>query len=253
MISTILIAFASLVALMVIHEFGHFILAKKFGVKVEEFAIGYPPRLFAKRVGETVYSLNLVPFGAFVRIKGEEKSIEDPRSFSTKPIWQRCLIVLGGVLSFWLLAAILLTVVAGFTAEDLPFWQAPVKGILATGELTWLIVKGLSLALVNALRGLPTGVQMMGPVGVFSLFAKASAQGVLFFCYFAAVIAIHLALINIFPIPALDGGKLLFLAIEKVRGRPIEQKVERRITGFFFTLLLGLIAWLTIRDIIRIF
>ena len=82
MLITLLIAFFSLIALMIIHEFGHFIIAKKFGVKVEEFGIGYPPRIFGKQFGDTFYSVNVVPFGAFVKIHGEEGGIDDMKSFS---------------------------------------------------------------------------------------------------------------------------------------------------------------------------
>ena len=113
MILTIIIAFISLVGLIVLHELGHFLLAKKFGVKVEEFGIGYPPRLFGKKIGETIYSLNLLPFGAFVKIYGQEERIDDSRSFSSKPFYQKALIVLGGVVVFWIVAAILLSIVMG--------------------------------------------------------------------------------------------------------------------------------------------
>ena len=76
MVLTIIIVFISLVGLIILHEFGHFVLAKKFGVKVEEFGIGFPPRLFGKKIGETIYSLNLLPFGAFVKIEGEEEQVK---------------------------------------------------------------------------------------------------------------------------------------------------------------------------------
>jgi regulator of sigma E protease len=99
-ILTLIIAFLSLIVLMIIHEFGHFIIAKKFGVKVEEFGIGYPPRIFGKKVGETVYSLNWVPLGAFVKIHGEGGGVDDYRSFSNLKIWKRVLIVIGGVAAF---------------------------------------------------------------------------------------------------------------------------------------------------------
>lgn len=85
MIFTLIIAFIGLIGLLVLHEFGHFILAKKFGVKVDEFGIGYPPRIFGKKIGETIYSINLLPFGAFVALPGETKRIDDPRSFSSQP------------------------------------------------------------------------------------------------------------------------------------------------------------------------
>ena len=101
---TIIIAFASLIGLIVLHELGHFILAKKFGVKVEEFGIGIPPRLWGKKFGETLYSINLLPIGAFVKLLGEEENVNDSRSFSKKSIWQRFLIIIGGVVSFWIIA-----------------------------------------------------------------------------------------------------------------------------------------------------
>jgi regulator of sigma E protease len=79
MFFTILTIFFCLIGLMVLHELGHFLIAKKFGVEVEEFGIGYPPRIFGKKMGGTLYSLNLLPFGAFVKITGEEEKIESRR------------------------------------------------------------------------------------------------------------------------------------------------------------------------------
>ena len=94
------IAFFSLIGLVVLHELGHFLMAKKFGVRVEEFGIGLPPRLVGKRVGETLYSLNLLPLGAFVKLTGEEGSSGDPRSFSQRSLLQRAMIVGAGIAAF---------------------------------------------------------------------------------------------------------------------------------------------------------
>ncbi len=359
MFLSIIIAFFSLVALAILHEFGHFILAKKFGVKVEEFGIGYPPRIFAKKIGETVYSLNLLPFGALVRVKGEEGNIESLESFSGKPIWQRALIVFGGVASFWFIAAIILSVVfavgvneviddevsainskvqivaiaqnspsqaaglkagdviikaqnqktknqtnidktktfQGFTKENLgqeiivtiqrgketldisitprlsppagegplgvalvrtaiknyPWWLAPIKGVEATFNITILIIKGFGQALASAFRGLPTGVELIGPVGIGSLIAQATQLGVAYFLQFIALIAIYMAIFNILPIPAVDGGKLLFLAIEKIKGKPIKQRTEQSINAVFFALIILLSVVVTIKDIAKLF
>ena len=96
MILVVLIAFFSLIALIILHELGHFFAAKKFGIKVEEFGIGYPPRLFGKKIGETVYSINLLPLGGFVRLHGEEKAASDSRSFSQRPVWQRAVVLAAG-------------------------------------------------------------------------------------------------------------------------------------------------------------
>ncbi len=355
----ILISFISLIGIVVLHEFGHFILAKKFGVRVEEFGIGFPPRLIGKKIGDTLYSLNLLPLGAFVKIYGEEGNGEGPESFSKKPIWQRGLIVFGGVLSFWIIAAILLSIVMGlgarvavddgandnlknpkvqiaaissnspaelsglragdtiknFSIFDLhfpiykvkelqeltekykgqnailtiergkevfdvslaprvnppkdegpmgvslvrtatksyPWYLAPFQGIIATANLTAAVVLGWGQALGNVFYGKPSGVQLMGPVGIFSLFTQISQLGVIYFLQFLAIISIYLAVFNILPIPMVDGGKLLFLAIEAVRKKPFPPKIEQKINSVFFALLLTLMVWVTVKDIARLF
>jgi len=361
MITGILIAFFSLIALITLHEFGHFVLAKRFGVKVEEFGIGYPPRLFGKKFGETLYSLNLIPFGAFVKVHGEEGGIEDYRSFTEQSMWQRVLIILGGVIMFWIVAAILLSVVfalgvptavgddasgvinpkvqittiaqsspaqeAGLEPLDailklesdsgelkttkvkevqdfvesnkgkeitltvkrweevkkitlkprvsppegegaigigltrtarvkVPVWKAPVQGITATFQLTYNAAAGLVRVAAQAIaeRGMPAGARPMGPIGLFDFLNQASGLGAAYFLYFVAVIAIFLAIFNILPIPALDGGKLVFLAIEQIRGRPVSPEIEGKITNFFFVLLIILMIVVTIKfDIPKVF
>ncbi|MDO8474423.1 MAG: site-2 protease family protein [bacterium] len=99
-----LIAFFSLIGLVVLHELGHFLAAKKFGVRVEEFGIGLPPRIFGKKIGETLYSLNLLPLGAFVRLTGEEGQSSDPRSFGSKSLLSRAIIIGAGVIAFWIIS-----------------------------------------------------------------------------------------------------------------------------------------------------
>lgn len=103
MIQIIIVAFISLIALLALHEFSHFAAAKYFKLEVEEFGIGYPPKLIGKKIKDTIYSLNLLPFGAFVRI--------DEAKLSQKPIWQRAIILLAGIVSFWAICMILLAVV----------------------------------------------------------------------------------------------------------------------------------------------
>ena len=369
MFLTILIVFASLMGLIILHEFGHFILAKIFGVKVEEFGIGYPPRLIGKRFGETLYSLNLLPFGAFVKIPGEIGKTDDKRSFSSQSVSKRILIVLGGVLSFWVISAILFSIVftlgtrmaiedtenfspidpevqiaqiapnspaqiaglepgdaieefkipykaesSGFrqnskfkiervkelqeltekykgqeitltikkgkeildvtlvprvsppegegpmgvalvrtAIKSYPWWKSPWQGILATINMTGAIIQGYGRAIKNVISGGPSGVQMMGPVGVFHLFWQVSQLGVNYFLQFLGMIAIYFAIFNILPIPALDGGKLLFLGIEAIRKKPVSEKIEQNVTTAFFALLIALMILVTIKDISRLF
>jgi len=360
MILTILAAIFALVALMVLHEFGHFILAKKFGADVEEFGVGLPPRLWGKKFGETVYSINLIPFGAFVQIKGEEGGIEEYGSFTEKTLWQRSLIILGGVIMFWIVAAVLLSIVfylgmptavsdsatdveqpkvqigqimrespaaeAGLKPLDTivemsdgesvkptkvkqvqnfveqhqgeeitlkldrwgdvrevkltpranppegegamgislvrtavksyPVWRAPIMGTRACISMTIGAVRGLG-GLVAQLfqgKGMPPGSKPMGPVGIFSFLSQTAQSGAANFLRFVALISIFLAIFNILPIPALDGGKLVFLAIEGIRGEPVSPEIEGKITNFFFGLLLLLMLIVTIKfDIPRLF
>ncbi|MFH1820443.1 MAG: M50 family metallopeptidase [Candidatus Nealsonbacteria bacterium] len=355
-IVTLLIAFFSLIALVVIHEFGHFVLAKKFGAKVDEFGIGYPPRIFGKKFGETIYSLNILPFGAFVKIHGEEGGVEDYHSFSGKPMWQRALIVVGGVASFWIVAVVLLTLVAGFwgvpqavsddendrlinpmiqvtdvvenspagkagfkigdflvdfdkisslqefvssnkgqeitlnvkrgqtvfSTELMPrffypedegpiglvlvrvafkpytWWEAPLQGLIGTYRLTVDIVSGWVLGLKNlfGLAELPEGVklELVGPLGIFSMLSQYSQIGLNYFLYLIALIAVALALANLLPIPALDGGKLMFLFLEWVRKKPLNEKLEQKITAVFFVLLILMMIFVTIKfDIPKVF
>ncbi len=360
MISTILIlavALFSLIALMVIHEFGHFIIAKKFGIRVDEFGIGYPPRIFGKKIGETIYSVNLLPLGAFVRIYGEEGGVDDLRSFTSLKIWKRVLIIIGGVAAFWLAAMVIFSIVfamgadlpvsdsdvqglvnpqvkiisvssasparqAGLKIGDTitnvraenvnieinkiadfqkitgdnkgkemsitvnrngesldvfltprinppvgegsvgiglermatliqkyPWYLAPVQGVKYTWQVTAGAVAGLYTVFSNLVfqKSLPQGAEFAGPLGITVFLANAASYGVGFFLYFIGMIAVFIAIFNLFPIPALDGGKLIFLLIEKIKGKPVSAKVEQGITIVFFVILICLSLFITIR------
>ena len=359
--------------LIILHELGHFLVAKKFGVKVEEFGLGLPPRIFGKKIGETIFSLNAIPFGGFVRMYGEEENIKNSRSFSGKPIWQRILIVIAGCVVFWIIAAILLSILFGVgvrmavTDEDydgrltdpmvqislrdpldpdflpvalgspaydvglksgdiikefsvsnfqfsinkigelqeltgkhkgeevtltiqrgqevlkktlvprsdppegegaigvalvrtaiksFPWYEAIFKGISRTGSITVMIIQtfGRIIGLGIAGEPLPEEAKLMGPIGIFGLMGQRLEMGIIYFLKIIVILTIHLAIINLLPIPALDGGKLVFLLIEGVRGKPIPQKIEQGITAVSFFLLIGLMIFITIRfDIPRLF
>jgi len=353
----LVLALFSLIALMVIHEFGHFVIAKKFGVRVDEFGIGYPPRMFGKKIGETIYSVNWLPLGAFVKIYGEEGGLDDYRSFTNLKIWQRALIVVGGVAAFWLTAIIIFSIVFAMGA-DLPvgdqdvsgltnaqvkvisvsvnspanvaglqiadsiigikvngvetkiskvaefqkitgdnkgkeitltldragdvfdtnltprinppagegsvgiglermgtlikktsWYAAPVQGVIYTWQTTVSSVKGLydTIAGLFAHKGLPKGAEFAGPLGITVFLANAASYGIGFFLYFIGVISVLVAIFNLFPIPALDGGKLIFLLIEKIKKKPVSVKVEQGITMACFAILIILSLYITVR------
>src|SRR5512133_2268267 len=119
-ISTIIIFLLILGVIVFAHELGHFTMAKLFGVKVEEFGLGFPPRIIGKKNGETEYTVNWIPLGGFVKIAGEDgENRDDPRSFGAKPIWQRAIILSAGVLMNFILAVVLFSAVfmSGFPTD----------------------------------------------------------------------------------------------------------------------------------------
>lgn len=163
MVITIIIFVITLLILVVSHEFGHFITAKKFGVKVLEFGFGLPPKVLGKKIGETIYSLNLLPIGGFVRLFGEdeveEKVLKDKRSFAAKKVWQRIIIVTAGVWANIALAMIIFWLVLfaqGFK-EQIPL-LAPFKfaGVNQSNEAV-IVVGKVSSDSPASLAGLNPG------------------------------------------------------------------------------------------------
>ena len=366
---SILIFLGVLFVLVVVHEWGHFIAAKKLGIRVDEFGVGFPPKAygFKPKGSETEYSFNWLPIGGFVRIFGEDpndESIKGPdsaRSFVNKPAWVRAVVLVAGV-SMNILFAYLLYVVAfsmgiltstegveGGTARDhqvviyeafegSPAQEAglssgdlivgiegdtsdavisgqkitsavaeakgnPVvllvnsngentrvsvtpqtgilesnpseyaigvsmgdvaivsypfyKALLVAGEHTvsmfYQIVVGLGSLLFDAVRLEADLSSVSGPVGIVSLVGDASALGIVYLLSFTAFISLNLAVINLLPFPALDGGRLLFLLIEKIKGSAINPKLANTVNAVGFAFLILLMVVVTISDIFKFF
>jgi regulator of sigma E protease len=365
---TVIIFFLVLGLLVFVHEMGHFIVARRNGIKADEFGFGFPPRLagfvwddekkrhrFVKG-GEdvvspyTVYSLNWIPLGGFVRIKGEDGAQKDADSFAIKSAWVRIKVLAAGVTMNFILAWVLISIVLmmGFPQQVDP--SAPVSGkrdiqisqvlpntpaekmnlqpgdkILFVGdekavsvaqvqeyigtrkgqEITLRIERGTETmtrqgtprteypknegslgiglgetelvsyswyesiwqgaietyhittamfsGLFTILKGLVVGTHeglsdVSGPVGIAKLTGQMSSLGFVYLLYFAAILSINLGVINILPIPALDGGRILFILIEIIKGSPVSQRVEGMFHQIGFALLLLLMVWVTVHD-----
>lgn len=343
-----------IVVLVLSHEAGHFLLAKWRGVRVDEFGLGFPPRLLSIKKGETRYSLNLFPLGGFVKIFGENGDEgegdpstglgADPRSFVSKSLGVRSLIVAGGVLAnllvawliFFLLAGIgtpqvveegngeitIAAVADGSPAQEaglkpgdrlrgfesitsvqkfieeqkgvqiyldiirgresvtvraipranppagegalgiamveiarvaVPWWQAPWEGLRVTAEVFFGTIAALARMAWGLVSGVPTAAgEVSGPVGIASLVSEVSQFGLLPFFQLMAVLSVNLAVINFLPIPALDGGRLLFFAIEGVRRKPVSPRVSHWVHTVGFAFLIALMLVITYRDIVRL-
>lgn len=361
MLSTIIIFIIILSLLVFVHEFGHFISAKKLGVKVEEFGIGFPPRIWKIEKGETTYSLNWIPIGGFVKLKGEDggnKADED--SFAHKAIWKRLVILASGVVMNFILAIIVLSIgfrigfpqdlgsmenekfakirdvkiqvlgtLESFPAEEAgiqagdtilnidgnkfsdvedvqnyisgkgqdrilitllrndetlqkelvaipidanndnnfkenqgyavgislaktgtvsyPFCIAIWKGTQTTGFLMKEIYKAFYMLITH--KG--GAVELGGPVEIASMTGKVASLGFIYILQFIALLSINLGIINLIPFPALDGGRIFFLIIEKIRGKVTNQNVENFIHTVGFAILMLLIIFITYKDIMN--
>lgn len=338
--SIVMIVFG-LSILVFIHEAGHFFAAKKFGLLVEEFGFGLPPRLWGKQIGETIYSANWLPFGGFVKIYGERHEdelteIQKERSFSHQTLSRRALIIGAGVLMNFALGWFLLSTVrmigipqsllvtdvkgesiaafAGIQAgdqlidfkavpelleyveahkgESVPFniqrgsekFQVQMTPRLAVpegeGNLGVFIVESglpkqgffrsiweglrdavnavaaIFLGLVDLVVGLFTDISVLekfvGPVGIVNVAIQTTKLGIVYFLQLVALISLNLAVFNIIPIPALDGGRLFFLLIEKLKGSPMNVRTEMAFNGIGFLMLLALILAITVKDILTL-
>lgn len=347
MISSILIFILVLSILVLVHELGHFLVAKKFGILVEEFGFGLPPRLFGKKIGETIYSLNALPFGGFVRLHGEltEGDVTNKkRAFIYKSKKVKVAVIVAGVIMNFILAIVAFATVYSFTGiprdtkevkileiatgspaqvakllvgdkvlavdgekivsvsefiekietkkgkkvvlqlEDrkvtiiprvdppdnegplgvaitntevyfAPVWQRPFYGVYYGFKeaVFWgeNVLTGLGSIFTSLFKG-QTPQDISGPVGVFAVTSQVAKEGILSLINLLGIISVNLAIINILPFPALDGGRLLFIFIEKLVGRKILPKVEAIIHTVGMIILLGLILLITIHDIRRL-
>lgn len=364
MLLTIVSFILILSLLVLIHEAGHFFVAKKLGIKVEEFGFGFPPRIIGKKFGETEYTINALLVGGFVKLYGEDdagggritvnshESMVDRReshpdvnrAFFARPAWQRFVVVVAGVVMNFLLALVILTYLyavpgvpqpgnnveitnvspsspassahlqpgdlilgvstvsvsstaqlitlvkqhAGYpismhiqskqgkeyytsliprvhppknqgalgveialntVIKRYPWYEAPFVGIRETLNGTWQIIDGLGqvIALLVTSGQLPAGVA--GPVGIARITGDVVRSGFDATLALIATLSLNLAVLNILPIPALDGGRFFFILIEIVTRRKVNQKFESYAHSIGMIFLLTLIALVTLHDI----
>lgn len=370
--------------LVFIHEAGHFVTARRNDITCHEFGFGFPPRMGGvykdlktgkwKLVlgnkeymgNKTLYSMNWIPLGGFVRIKGEDGVSKDLDSFGSKSFWVRFKVLVGGVFMNFVLAWFLFSVIAmfgttelageqsknakiisqsrvqintvdesdkdnkspaasmglsmgdsiekicsggscyaiatvndlisvtekyagkmvsiyGFTGENkfikkgtlrtekegrplgasiaqtvtvtYPPHIAIWKGLERTGVSTYMTLNAFGTMISSLVtgNGMPEGLNVSGPVGIAEMTGKAFDLGLMTLFSLMAILSLNLGIINILPIPALDGGRILFLIIEKIKGGPVDPKLEGYIHGISFFILIALMILVTAKDILRFF
>jgi regulator of sigma E protease len=362
MLTTIILFIGILVIVVIGHEFGHFIVAKWNGVKVEEFGFGLPPKIwgFKPKNSETEYNINLLPIGGYVKLLGEEGDNRDnPRSFASKKPWQRIAILSAGVIMNIIIAVIAFTIVGmlgsqvvindseinsdkysnvafriATVAKDSPAEKSDLKfgdeiqsiagiEIVNKDELnniikdnigqsidiviergsqtltktleprenppegqgaigistqltgmqkfsffeslklsfiriyviisTTLYILGQMIMSVFTQAPLPAEADVTGPVGLVQVVGDIRDLGFTYIITFVGLISTSLALFNILPIPALDGGRIVFVTIEWIKGSPVSQVLENKFHIIGYSVLMLLFLLVTIKDIINLF
>lgn len=342
LISTIAIVFV-FGLLVLVHEFGHFITAKKTGMRVDEFAIGFGPKIWSRQKGETVYSIRSIPLGGFNRIAGMEKGMDEDagdRAYWARPVWARMIVILAGSVMNFILPFLIFAGIFFFNGIQTPI-NEPVLGQVMEGEaasqaglkmgdkiisingepvdswtnfvekvqgedgkvlsvefvrdnetmttsvvpkydeqakraligvtapvqtqnvgfidsivLAFATVINIIYQMYSALVGMITGTvaaELSGPVGVAQMTSQAAHLGIVPLLQFAALLSLNLGIINLLPIPALDGGHFVVLLVEALRGKPIEVKYVRVVQMAGIILLLSLMFFATAQDIGRLF
>ena len=249
LINAIKIIFA-LGFLVLIHESGHFLVARLCKVNVIEFSIGFGPVIFKRKTDRTVYSLRLVPLGGYVNLEGEDERVDTEGSFSKASIPKRMAIILAGglvniifgVTTFFILAII----IAHTNNLQDSFGSNIYFGLTKTKEFIFSIFESLKMIFTGKV-----GIdQFMGPVGI----SQAITQTIQFadYVYMLSLISLSLGVTNLLPIPALDGGKFLLLIIELVRKKKLSEKTEINIQLIGFAILITLSLYVAYNDILRI-
>ncbi len=332
--SAIIQAIVIFFLLILVHEFGHYIVAKRSGTHVYEFAIGMGPLIRSFEKNGTRYSLRLIPVGGYVRLEGEDEESDSPTGFVHQKPWKKFLILFAGAfMNFvfaWIIFFLLFSllgqpttqvdqVIPGSVAESVALkeedqilsfdgrsiesWEELAVAISETSadqsvsmrvlregeEISFSfrmgagengqgylgIVPGrafdLGYALTSSVRyfvqamGLLVGFfrelirgqvgadAVAGPVGIVTMIGEASQYGLLAILNLAGLISINLGFVNLLPIPALDGGRILFVLVEAVRGKPVPPEKEGWIHFIGFALMLALLIVITYQDLIRLF
>ena len=246
--------------LVLIHEGGHFLVAKFFKVKVNEFSIGFGKQICSKRKGETVYSIRMIPLGGFVSMLGEEERSDDERSFSRQSIPKRIAIVAAGALVNIIFAIIVYFILAMTIRGNITNAVVGNRVLDADnfGNRLYFAsynTKEFMLSIAESVKQLFTGkvssAELVGPVGISEVVAKTN--GFREFIYILSAISISLGVTNLLPFPPLDGGKIVLILLEAIRRKPLKQETEIKIQLAGFAVLMAVSIVVTYHDIIRIF
>jgi regulator of sigma E protease len=244
-----LLAFITVFTLIVlVHEYGHFLAARKSGVKVYEFSVGFPfsPRMMTLfRHKETAFTVRLLPLGGFVSFS-QEGSEDDAELFMASHT-KRAFILSAGSL-FNILFAFVIFIPVFIIGKHLD----PIDALLISVQTGWEILSGTVLFILNAFTGHGTMEGLSGPVGIAVMAGKATSKGLLNLCYFTGVLSMSIGIMNLLPLPALDGGHLVVLLVETIRRKPVSPRLYQVATVVGLALFIAFTVVVTYRDVAKL-
>lgn len=232
--------------LIFIHEFGHFIIAKICKVKVNEFSIGFGPKIYSKNKNETEYEIRLIPLGGYVALEGEDELSDKEGSFNKASIKKRIAIIVSGAL-----VNIIFGIILYFIIIQVRYYNVMESSFLEATKYSFIALKQLVAELGKEITLMFTGHlninDMTGPIGISNMISKTS--GIIEFLYLLSIISISLGITNLLPFVPLDGGKILLLIIEGIIKKPLPQKVviDLNMIGMFILIMLS--VFVTFNDI----
>lgn len=239
---------------VILHELGHFAVAKYFGVRVHVFSFGFGPRLFGRKIGDTDYRVSLLPLGGYVQMdhaETNEAGEKNLQAFPAKPRWQRMLVLLAGPVMNLILAFVVLVVVVKTTpAASNGALPTVSQAVTAASRITVYLTGEIARTLKGMAQGSISPKELSGPVQIVRISGEAAKHGTLW--KLLAVISLNLAIFNLLPIPALDGGGLLLLLIESFLGRDLSPVFKERLAMLGFLFLIGLMAFVMGQDIVKL-
>lgn len=232
--------------LIIIHESGHYIVAKLCGIRVNQFSIGFGKKLFSKYKNGTEYELRLIPLGGFVDLEGEEENSEKEGSFRKASIPKRIAVILAGAtvnIVFGILAYLILILVRYMIVNNGNIGEAVIYSIKAVQELIQVMFQGI----MELFSGNMTLNDMTGPVGISVMVSQTN--GITEFIYLLSIISISLGVTNLLPLIPLDGGKAVILIIEGIRKKPLKERTEAKIQMIGMAFLIFISLAVTFNDI----
>ena len=235
--------------LVIIHETGHFIVARLCKIKVNEFGVGFGPKIWHKKIKGTEYELRLIPLGGFVNLEGEEKESDNEGSFNKASIPKRIAVVAAGAsvnIIFGIIAYMILILVRTLLFKQSNFSEAFKISLESSGEL----IKNMWLGIVQLFSGNVGINDMVGPVGISQMVSQTS--GIVEFIYLLSIISVSLGVTNLLPIIPLDGGKIVLYIIEAIRKKPLNKDLELSLQSFSFIVLIIFSIAVAFNDINRI-